>query len=92
MTLALPRDAAEITPDWLTHALRAGGGGDVIVTAARVSRIGQDQGFTGGALYRIAPDYRVTGSGPPSLVAKLSPADPVLAARFYAANARVRPA
>jgi aminoglycoside phosphotransferase (APT) family kinase protein len=88
MTLTLPRHAAEITPEWLTQALRAGGAGDVTVTAAGVSRIGWDQGFTGGALFRIRPDYLVAGSGPPSLVAKLSPMDPVLAARFFAANAR----
>ncbi len=88
MTRQIPKDAAGITPDWLTHALRSGGAGDVTVTAAKVDRIGQDQGFTGGALYRIIPDYRAEGSGPSSLVAKLSPTDPVLSARFFAANAR----
>ncbi len=88
MTRHVPKDADEITPDWLTHALRAGGAGDISVTAVKVDRIGQDQGFTGGAIYRIVPDYRAAGSGPASLVAKLSPADPVLATRFLAANVR----
>jgi aminoglycoside phosphotransferase (APT) family kinase protein len=87
MTLVLPKDAAEITPDWVTAALRAGGLGDVVVTGAQLTRLGQDQSFTGGALYRIALDYG-TGEGPATLVVKLSPADPVQARQFFAANRR----
>ncbi|MES2145198.1 MAG: phosphotransferase, partial [Pseudomonadota bacterium] len=88
MTFALPRSAAEITPDWLTLALRAGGLESVVVAAAMLTRIGQEQSFTGGAVFRISLTWRGPERGPDSLVAKLSPPDPGLAAAFFAANCR----
>ncbi len=89
MMLALPTTAAEITPAWLTDALQAAGLAGVVVSSATLTRIGQDEGFTGGRLYRIGLTYRgMPDRAPMSLVAKLSPSDPVMAAHVYAANCR----
>ncbi len=75
MTLPLPEGPDDLTSDWLSAAL-----GQPVERVA-VTRIGEDQGFTGGGLYRLAMPGR-------SLVAKLSPVDPAMRARFAIANAR----
>lgn len=76
MTLPVPLGPKQITADWLSAAL----GRPVRIFG--IKRIGQDQGFTGGGLFRI-----VIGQGD-SLIAKLSPADPNARATFAGANAR----
>jgi Ser/Thr protein kinase RdoA (MazF antagonist) len=74
--LPVPEQAADLTRGWLTAAL------GTPVAAVTATRIGAEQGFTGGALYRLTrPD------GPP-LVAKLAPADPARRAAFAPLNAR----
>jgi hypothetical protein len=87
-TAPLPRDIAGITPDWLTAALRPSG---ILprgrVAAIRAIPIGMDESFTGGSLFRLALDHQ-GGTGPASVVAKLSPSDPVLAATMGPANRR----
>ena len=76
MALNIPTDAAALSADWLSNAL-----GEPI-TSVDVTRIGQDEGFMGGGLYRLG----MPGRAP--LVAKLSPSDPALRAQFAKANAR----
>ena len=76
MSLPIPSGPEEITADWLGHAL------DHPVARVTLTRIGEDEGFTGGGLYRLD----MAGGG--SLIAKLSPADPRLRATFARANAR----
>lgn len=73
---AVPTGPDELTADWLGRVLGRP------VPGLRVTRIGQDEGFTGGGLYRLA-----FGDGE-SLVAKLAPSDPALRAAMDAANAR----
>ena len=75
MSLPIPEGPDGLTPDWLSAALGHA------VASVTVTRIGEDEGFTGGALYRLEmPDQ--------SLIAKLSPTDPVLRKTFASANAR----
>jgi Phosphotransferase enzyme family len=89
MTRVLPTSAAEISPDWLTDVLRQAGFSGLVVRTADLTRIGQNQSFTGGGLYRIGLTFDgPAGKAPESLVAKLSPSDPEQAARFHAANHR----
>lgn len=73
--LAIPEGPEGLSADWLAAAL----GGSV--ASVTVTRIGQEEGFTGGGLYRLAMPDR-------SLVAKLSPVEPTMRARFATANAR----
>ena len=72
----LPED---ITPAWLQQS----GAVDGPMSGISATRIGQDEGFSGCRLYRLALDGQAV-----SLVAKMSPADPVRATRMAAANAR----
>lgn len=78
---AIPADASALTPAWLTARLGAAG----TVTTALPEGIGEDQGFTGGRLCRIALTWK--GEGPASVVAKLSPADPAMRKLMRHANA-----
>ncbi|MCC1491932.1 ecdysteroid 22-kinase family protein [Cognatishimia sp. F0-27] len=86
---ATPHDTAAITPAFLSEAL-----GEKVL-ACDFERIGEEEGFTGGGLYRVSLRYggAVPGRGacdtrPATLVAKLSPEDPGLRAMFAASNAR----
>lgn len=76
MSLPIPLGPDEITADWLGHALGHP------VASVTLSRIGEDEGFTGGGLFRLG----LAGGG--SLIAKLSPANPRMRATFARANAR----
>lgn len=87
----IPRSAAEITPDWLTAVLRANGGlpqsGHVL--SAIPTRIGEEEGFTGGALYCLALTYdRPHPDAPARIVAKLSPQDAAMRQAMQPLNAR----
>lgn len=73
-----PGSVEEITADWLNRSL------GIAVTGVQATRIGQDEGFSGCRLYRLA----LRGTGPGSLVAKLSPAEPAAARRMATANGR----
>jgi hypothetical protein len=70
--LALPRTVAEITPSWLTQALRAGGGltrSNVVAVASQA--IGQQVGFLDG-LARLYLTYdHDEGDAPRSVVVKI---------------------
>jgi hypothetical protein len=82
-----PSDPSQITPDWLSLTLRDDTGRAGTVTRAVVSRIGQDQSFMGGRLYRFTLDYAANQTGlPGSLIAKFSPPDAVQARTFAWAN------
>jgi len=76
--------AGELTPAWLTHALRAGGH-DLVVSSVTAKRIGTGQM---GTAYRLQLGYE-GDPGPSTLVAKLAALDPVLRSRVsmgYAAE------
>lgn len=90
MPLPIPTTAAEITPDWLTATLHAGGTATKArVTSADVIRIGENEAFTWGGLYRVTLTYDPPDpAAPGSLVAKLSSADPETRAIMRLANGR----
>jgi hypothetical protein len=71
----IPGSPSEITPDWLTQALRAGGtiGDDVTVSAVDAEPVGVGVGLVG-ALARLTPAY-AGGAGPASVIAKLPAPD-----------------
>lgn len=75
MPLSIPNGPGDLTPDWLARALGR------ITGPFQVIRIGEDAGFTGGALYRLT-------AGTESWVVKLSPSDPAARALFARANRR----
>ncbi|MFY9212741.1 MAG: phosphotransferase [Aestuariivita sp.] len=78
-----PQTPEQLTPLFLSQILAH----DVV--ARTIQRIGQDEGFTGGSLFRITPTYRrATQDAPRSIVAKFSPADPEMRRRFATANHR----
>jgi len=74
---AVPVTMDDITPEWLTAALRAGGkAGDCTVTAIEKVTIGQGVGILG-ELARLTPAYSTGGStAPKTLIAKIPTADP----------------
>jgi thiamine kinase-like enzyme len=88
--LAIPASPDEITPHWLTTALRnAQTITTARVTAADLTRIGEDEGFTGGSLYLIKLRYdHLEANAPTTLIAKLSPSNPEMRAIMGAANQR----
>jgi hypothetical protein len=87
-TTMIPQSPAELTPAWLTGALRAAGTIDASTSVVRAHSvlIGEGVGFMGQvARVRLAYDR---GSGPSSLIAKLPGMDPGARAvgnlfRFY---------
>ena len=90
MPFAIPASPGAITAQWLTAALQAGKTvTSSSATAASLSRIGEDEGFTGGSLYlaRLSYDHPEPGA-PTTLVAKLSPCDPETRAIMRVANGR----
>jgi hypothetical protein len=64
----LPRNPDDVTPEWLTAALRSRGH-DVTVQSFRRSAVGEGIGMMSG-LERLDVDY-ATGSGPPVIVLKM---------------------
>jgi len=91
---AIPLGLSDLTPEWLTGALRdAGHLGDASVVSARVEAIGQGVGVLC-QLARIALAYDRSAPGAPArLVAKLPTADPqtrgmVALFRFYEREVR----
>lgn len=77
----IPVTLDEITPDWLTEVLGQGR-----VLAVDATRIGEAEGFTGGALYRIT--LRREKAGPLAVVVKLSPRDPAMRTAMRTLNGR----
>jgi len=72
-----PDSVAAISAEWLSHVLQGDSGlGAACVRSVQCTRIGEETGFMGGGLYRLALKYDRPISGvPQSLVAKLSPSD-----------------
>jgi hypothetical protein len=72
-----PRSVDDISPAWLTAALRAGGAlRDAVVTGRAIEPIGVGVGFLG-QLARVRPTYdRPEASAPASVIAKLPTLDP----------------
>lgn len=71
--MQIPTTVAEVTAEWLTGALRAGGLSELTVTALKAAPLGQGQGFAS-QLLRLSPHYHPDSApGPASLVAKLPP-------------------
>lgn len=68
----VPDGPRGLTPEWLTLALRRGGGVDAnaSVEATRAEVIGTDRGI-GGQVARIHIEYAPAGAGPATLVAKM---------------------
>ena len=88
MPLPIPTTATEITPDWLTQTLHATLATSRVASAT-FARIGEDEGFTGGGLYRLTLTYNPQDpASPQTLVAKLSPDNPETRTLMRAANAR----
>ncbi len=75
MTPEIPDGPGRIGPGWLGRVLGRPVGG------LKLQRIGEDESFSGGGLFRL----RFDGG---SLIAKLSPSEPRLRAAFAGANAR----
>lgn len=72
----LPAGPADLTPAWLTAALRAGGAiSRVAVTTAEVEVIGQDRGFTG-VIARVSLGYDGVEAGAPASVVVKMPTAP----------------
>lgn len=79
--LAIPQSVEDLTPEWLTAALRSGGAVTGTVASVEVAPIGVGVGLVG-SLVRLTLTW-VDGTGPATLVAKLpSPAE---SSRFVAA-------
>lgn len=89
--LSIPTITEEITAVWLTEALRSTEviGRKTAVASVTKTRIGEDEGFTGGLLLRCHITYTSAAKDcPNSLVAKLSPTAPELRAAFKSNNRR----
>ena len=76
-TLSIPNTMDDITPEWLTHALRASGHlQSCSITGMEKVTIGQGVGILG-ELCRVTPSYSASEPGAPkSLIAKIPTADP----------------
>ena len=79
---SIPNDAAALTAKWLTSALNAP------VCAVALQPIGEDEAFTGGALFRLELSYSGADRGPRTIVAKLAPRDAALRRSMAKPNAR----
>lgn len=79
--LAIPQSVDELTPEWVTAALRSTAAATGMVASLDVAPIGVGVGLVG-SLVRLTPTW-VDGTGPATLIAKLpSPAE---SSRFVAA-------
>ena len=67
---AIPVTVDEVTPDWLTGALHAGGI-EAVVDALEIEPVGVGVGIMS-LLFRLTPDY-ASGSGPRSIILKMAP-------------------
>ncbi|MCH7714147.1 MAG: DUF1679 domain-containing protein [Chloroflexi bacterium] len=85
--LSMPAGPDEVTPEWLTQALRSTGTiSRAKIVASQSERLGVGQGFVG-QVYRFTLEYGTPeDSSPRSLVAKLSSPDPDLRALTFALN------
>jgi hypothetical protein len=85
--LSIPAGPDEITPEWLTQALRSDGAlSNANIVGLQSERLGVGQGFVG-QVYRFKLEYDTAEAGSPqSLVAKLSSADPNLRALLFRLN------
>ncbi|MBR9863879.1 MAG: phosphotransferase [Rhodobacteraceae bacterium] len=81
MPLPIPRNAEEITPDWLSAALGRTVGG------CTAQRIGRNESFTGGSLVRLKLDSSGANS-PATVIAKLSARRPAFRQALAEANRR----
>ena len=81
--LPVPRNLGEITPAWLTQALREGGvGPDIEVVGCSAEVIAEGAGFMN-QVFRLSLDYRASTVGlPPTIIAKLPSVDPLLKTVF----------
>lgn len=78
-----PTDSETLSANWLAGAL------GVSVQGRSIKRIGEAEGFTGGALFLVTPHYsNPIADAPKTLVAKLSPVEPEMRRTFAAANRR----
>ena len=86
----IPDSPDAITPGWLNAVLKnTGSTKNASVTSFAKSRIGEDEGFTGGSLFILRIQYdQFERDAPHSLVVKLSPSDAELRAAFKVANGR----
>ena len=84
----MPQSAEEVTPAWLTVALRAGGTLDASsrVASVQTERIGVGSGYVA-QLLRLRVAYDPPEAGPPSIVAKL-PAAPEMQRSWWAGYVR----
>lgn len=82
-SLLVPCDLRDITPAWLTEALKIGGAlGDVGVNRCSAETIAEGKGFMN-QLFRLTLDYASGASNlPPTLIVKLPSADPMLRTVF----------
>ncbi len=70
--LNIPTSVEQLDAEWLTAALREGGGsGEVTVAALDVEPVGVGLGIMS-VLFRVRPTY-ASGTGPASLVVKMAP-------------------
>lgn len=76
MSLPIPATPDDLSPEWLTAALRAGGKlpSDVVVTGFETTVLGEGKGFTG-QVVRLDVQYDGAADAPASLIAKFPPAD-----------------
>ena len=90
MHAPIPTIPADITADWLTQTLRATKAiNSASVASVTLTRIGEEEGFTGGGLYVAHLTYdHADPHAPASLVVKLSPVDPAMRAITRAGNGR----
>lgn len=73
--LSVPRDLSDVTPAWLTEALRAGGAlGDACVTAFATDPINEGKGFMS-QVARLRLDYEGDAPGSPTSVVLKLPSD-----------------
>lgn len=85
--MKIPIGPRDLTPEWLTEALREDGAiNRVSVTSVATRVIGDEEGQTGtGQLARLHLTYdRAEADPPQSLIAKLSSPDPMLRAEYHA--------
>ena len=82
-SVTIPATPKELTPRFFSDVLGCE------VASISVNRIGEDESFAGGGLFRIKIAYMSDSqAGPASVVAKFSPTDAAMRLRFATANKR----
>ena len=81
--MSIPRDLLEVTPSWLTAALRdSGAAGSPAVTGYSADAIAEGKGFMS-QLYRLRLDYDADAGGlPRTVILKLPSSDPLMRTFF----------